>query len=38
MKTTIYFIRHAEPNYQNHDDMARELTIKGIEASHTLID
>ena len=26
--TTIYFVRHAEPNYNNHDDMSRELTAK----------
>lgn len=31
--TTIYFIRHAEPNYQNHNDCLRELTIKGMEDS-----
>ena len=29
--TTIYFVRHAEPNYENHDDMLRELTAKGLE-------
>ena len=28
--TTIYFVRHAEPNYSNHDDMTRELTEKGL--------
>ena len=27
--TTIYFVRHAEPNYNNHDDMSRDLTDKG---------
>ena len=27
--TTIYFVRHAEPNYNNYDDMSRELTAKG---------
>ncbi len=27
--TTIYFIRHAEPNYENHDDLTRELTPRG---------
>lgn len=27
--TTIYFVRHAEPNYNNHDDLTRELTAKG---------
>jgi 2,3-bisphosphoglycerate-dependent phosphoglycerate mutase len=29
--TRVYFIRHAEPNYDNHDDYNRELTPKGIE-------
>ncbi len=30
MMTTVYFVRHAEPNYQNHDDRLRELTEKGL--------
>lgn len=29
--TVIYFVRHAEPNYNNHDDKTRELSAKGIE-------
>lgn len=29
--TTVYFIRHAEPNYSNHNDELRELTAKGLE-------
>ena len=29
--TTVYFVRHAQPNYDNHDDMLRELTAKGLE-------
>lgn len=28
--TTVYFIRHAEPNYDNHDDARRELSPKGL--------
>lgn len=28
--TKVYFVRHAEPNYNNHDDMSRELSAKGI--------
>lgn len=28
--TTVYFVRHAEPNYANHDDKTRELTPKGL--------
>ena len=29
--TTVYFIRHAEPNYDNHNDLLRELSSKGLE-------
>ena len=29
--TTVYFVRHAEPNYENHDDRTRELSPKGME-------
>ncbi|MBO5383310.1 MAG: histidine phosphatase family protein [Ruminococcus sp.] len=29
--TIVYFVRHAEPNYTNHDDQSRELTAKGIQ-------
>lgn len=29
--TIIYFIRHAEPDYSNHDDMSRELSGKGLQ-------
>ncbi len=28
--TTIYFVRHAEPNYENHNDRERELTEIGL--------
>lgn len=28
--TTVYFIRHAEPDYHNHDDALRPLTEKGM--------
>jgi len=28
--TTVYFIRHAEPNYDNHNDALRELSPKGL--------
>lgn len=31
MRTTVYFIRHAEPDYENHDDMTRELSEKGLK-------
>lgn len=29
--TTIYFVRHTQSNYENHDDQTRELTEKGLE-------
>ena len=29
--TNIYFVRHAEPNYNNHDDMTRGLSPKGMK-------
>lgn len=28
--TTVYFVRHAEPNYENHEDFSRELSAKGL--------
>ena len=34
--TNVYFVRHAEPNYDNHDDLLRELTPKGM-ADRTLV-
>ena len=29
--TTVYFVRHAQPNYDNHDDLTRELTEQGLQ-------
>lgn len=29
--TNVYFVRHAEPDYNNHDEMTRPLTAKGME-------
>jgi 2,3-bisphosphoglycerate-dependent phosphoglycerate mutase len=29
--TRVYFVRHAEPNYDNHDDLLRELSPRGME-------
>lgn len=31
--TIVYFVRHAEPDYRNHDDLSRELTEKGLRDS-----
>ena len=36
--TTVYFVRHAEPNYSNHDDMTRELSPKGLEDRKLVTD
>ena len=36
--TTVYFIRHAEPNYDNHDDVVRELSPKGLQSSKELVN
>ncbi|WP_313129829.1 histidine phosphatase family protein [Anaerocolumna sp.] len=29
--TIVYLVRHAEPNYDNHDDWSRELSSKGLK-------
>lgn len=29
--TKVFFVRHAEPNYENHDDISRELSDKGLK-------
>ena len=36
--TTVYFVRHAEPNYDNHDDVSRELSPKGLQSSKDLVN
>ena len=36
--TTVYFVRHAEPNYGNHNDAERELTPKGLRDSKRVTD
>lgn len=36
--TTIYLVRHAEPNYNNHDDQTRELTEKGLQDCQLLVN
>lgn len=36
--TTLYLVRHCEPNYHNHDDKNRELTAKGLQDSKDLVD
>ena len=36
--TTVYFVRHAEPNYDNHDDVSRELSPKGLQSSKYLVN
>ena len=29
--TTVYFVRHATSNFNNHDDLTRELTAQGLK-------
>ena len=36
--TTIYFVRHAEANYNNHDDILRELSEKGLKDRELVTD
>lgn len=36
--TTVYFVRHAQPNYDNHDDLTRELTEKGLADRMKVVD
>lgn len=36
--TTVYFVRHAEPDYTNHNDIERPLTINGKEDSKLVTD
>ena len=36
--TNVYFVRHAQPNYENHDDMTRELTEKGLRDRKLVTD
>lgn len=38
MKQTVYLIRHAEPNYDNHNDVERELTAKGLQDCQLVLD
>lgn len=32
--TNVYFVRHAEPDYRNHDDLTRALSSRGMEDRH----
>lgn len=38
MKQTVYLIRHAEPNYDNHNDRERELSQKGLQDCQLITD
>lgn len=35
--TTVYFVRHAKPNFDNHDDLTRELSTQGFEEIRSLM-
>lgn len=28
--TVVHFVRHAQPNFNNHDDLSRKLTEQGL--------
>lgn len=36
--TTVYYVRHAEPNHSNHNDLLRELTPKGLKDRELVTD
>lgn len=36
--TTVYFVRHCELNYNNHDDVTRELSPKGLQDCQLVTD
>lgn len=36
--TVIYFVRHASPNYNNHDDLMRELNEQGLRDRKLVTD
>ena len=36
--TQLYFVRHAQPSYRNHDDAGRELTPKGLADRERVTD
>lgn len=38
MTTDLYFIRHCQPNYHNHDDYSRELSQKGLQDRQLVLD
>ena len=38
LMTTVFFVRHAEPNYDNHNDMIRELSSKGLQDRKRVTD
>jgi len=37
MNTTVYFIRHAKPDFSIKDDLIRPLTFEGMEKSNELV-
>lgn len=38
MSTTVYLIRHCKPNFNNHDDVSRELSTEGLQHHQLIID
>lgn len=38
MTTSVFLVRHCEPNYDNHDDFSRELSKKGLQDRQFILD
>ncbi len=38
MCTQVYFVRHAQPDFENHDDMTRALSSKGLRDRKLVTD
>lgn len=36
--TTVFIVRHTEPDYDNHNDILRELSSKGLQDSKRVTD
>ncbi len=36
--TVVYFVRHAQSNFDNHDDLTRELTVQGFRDRKLVTD
>lgn len=37
METTVYLVRHCQPNFENHEDALRELSLEGLQDRSLLV-